>query len=304
MAFLALISLSIVLFLLHAGVIVLVIGPLTILQPTRKRPEWYAAFTNLLEPHDAGLPEETHRLRTPDGIDLHAWYIPQKRNPKGTIIYLHGVGDCKIGGIPLARYFFTQGYSVLMYDQRQHGESGGSICTYGYYEKHDVSVALDFLEERQGPGHETVAIFGTSMGAAIAIQAAAIEPRIKGIIAEASFANLRDIITDYQRRIIKLPWHFLRNAALARTQAIANFRGADVSPLTDVKNISIPLLFIHGTEDKSIDVEYSRHLYEAAHEPKRLVLIEGADHNDIWSVGGKKYLDSITTFLSDYLEKT
>ncbi len=300
MSFLALFALAAVLFLFHAGVIVLVIGPLTILQPTRKRPEWYAAFTNLLEPKDAGLPQESVTLTTRDGLVLKGWFIPQKEDSKGTIIYLHGVGDCMIGGIPLARYFYSLGYTVLLYDQRQHGQSGGTFCTYGYYEKHDVSVAIDWLESRDCGG--TVAIFGASMGAAIAIQAAAVDKRVRAIMAEASFTNLHDIIADYQRRIIKLPWHFLRNAALSRTQAIANFRGRDVSPLNDVGRLSIPILFVHGTEDSFINVEYSRLLYEAAKEPKKLVLIEGADHNDVWSVGGKKYLDALASFLNDYVE--
>jgi len=302
MSFIALLTLIAALFLFHAGVIVLLIGPLTILQPTRKQPDWYAAFTSLLEPSDAGLPQETFVLRTSDGLDLQAWYIPQKEKAKGTIIYLHGVGDCMIGGIPLARYFYSHGYSVLLYDQRQHGKSGGIFCTYGYYEKHDVTTAIDWLEQRRGPGYDTIAIFGASMGAAIAIQAAAVEPRVRAIISEASFTNLRDIIADYQRRIIKLPWHFLRNAALSRTQAIANFRGRDVSPIDNLEQLRIPILFIHGTEDSFIRVDYSRQLYEAANEPKKLVLIEGADHNDVWSTGGKKYLDAIGTFLHDHLE--
>lgn len=302
MPFLTLFLLSFVLFLFHAGVIVLLIGPLLILQPTRKQPSWYAAFTSLLEPKDAGLPQESFVLRASDGTRLQAWYVPQKEHAKGTIIYLHGVGDCMIGGIPLARYFFTAGYSVLLYDQRQHGQSGGDFCTYGYYEKHDVRTAIDWLEQRRGPGYNTIAIFGASMGAAIAIQAAAVEPRVRAIIAEASFTKLRDIIADYQRRIIKLPWHFLRNAALSRTQAIADFRGRDVSPIDDIRTLRIPVLFLHGTEDSFINVEYSKKLYEAAQEPKKLVLIEGADHNDVWSTGGKKYLDAIAAFLNDHVD--
>jgi hypothetical protein len=135
------------------------------------------------------------------------------------------------------------------------------------------------------------------MGAAIGIQAAAIEPRVRAIIAEASFTNLKDIIADYQRRIRQLPWHFLRNAALSRTQQIAHFRGKDVSPLDDVRRLTIPIMFLHGTHDTFIRSDYSRQLFEAANEPKQLCLIEGADHNDIWDVGGKKYLDAISTFL-------
>ena len=293
--------LAAILFLLHAGVIVLIIGPLIILQPSRKRPEWYARFTNLLEPRDAGLPQETLTLTMEDGTPLHCWFVPRSSDAIGTILYLHGVGDCKIGGVALSRFFFSLGYNVFLYDSRQHGESGGRYCTYGYYEKHDVRRVIDYLETRKDVAIGPIGVFGTSMGAAIAIQAAVIDPRIRVVIAEASFTSLREIIVDYQRRIIKLPWHFLRNAAMARTQRIAKFKGRDVSPLDDLARLRTPILFIHGTEDSFIRHEYSRQLFEAANEPKQLMMIEGADHNDVWTVGGKRYQDTISTFLSTYL---
>lgn len=291
-----------VLFLAHAGLIVRVIGPLIILQPTRKRPEWYARFTTLLEPKDAGLPQETLWLTMPDGTRLHAWLVQKQTDPIGTIVYLHGVGDCKIGGVALSRFFFSLGYNVFLYDSRHHGESEGRYCTYGYYEKHDVRAVIDYLESRKDLAVGPIGVFGTSMGAAIAIQAAVIDPRIKAVVAEASFTSLRDIIVDYQRRILKLPWHFLRNAAMARTQRIAKFKGRDVSPLDDVARLRTPILFIHGTEDTFIRHEYSERLYQAANDPKHLLMIEGADHNDVWTVGGKRYQDTISTFLSAHLQ--
>ncbi len=293
--------LAALLFLLHAGVIVLILGPLIILQPTRKRPEWYARFTNLLEPKDAGLPQETYTLTMPDGVGLHCWFVRRSTDPVGTILYLHGVGDCKIGGVPMARFLYSMGYNVFLFDSRQHGESGGRYCTYGYYEKHDVRVVIDHLLSRTDATIGPIGVFGTSMGAAIAIQAAVLDPRIRAVVAEASFTSLREVIVEYQRRLLKLPWHFLRNAAMARTQKIARFKGRDVSPIDDVKNLHTPILFIHGTEDAFIREDHSRQLYAAANEPKQLVLIDGADHNDISIIGGKKYHDAISSFFSAHL---
>ncbi|MCU0453183.1 MAG: alpha/beta fold hydrolase [Bacteroidetes bacterium] len=296
--------LAALLFVLHAGVIVLILGPLIILQPTRKRPEWYAKFTSLLEPKDAGLPQETFTLTMPDGVRLHCWFVKRSTMAAGTILYLHGVGDCKIGGVPMARFLYSLGYNIFLYDSRQHGESGGTYCTYGYYEKNDVQVVIDHLLGRKDAEIGPIGVFGTSMGAAIAIQAAVLDPRIRAVVAEASFTSLRDVIVEYQRRIIKLPWHFLRNAAMARSQKVARFKGREVSPIDDVSRLRTPILFLHGTDDTFIRQDHSQRLYAEANEPKQLVIIDGADHNDIWTVGGKKYQDAISTFFSTHLTDT
>jgi dipeptidyl aminopeptidase/acylaminoacyl peptidase len=211
------------------------------------------------------------------------------------------VGDCKIGGVALARLFYNHGFHVFLYDSRQHGESEGRYCTYGYYEKRDVSTVIDYVESRRDLRVGKVGIFGTSMGAAIAIQAAAIDPRIRAVVAEASFTDLRTITVDYQRRIAKLPWHFLRNVALSRSQKVAGFKARDVSPLNDVKRLTTPILFIHGTEDELVSVEYSKRLFEAAAGPKDLLLIEGANHNDVWEVGGTVYERKMIDFFERYL---
>lgn len=294
MSLLLVLILLAVLFLISAAFVILVVGPLIILQPIRRTKEWYRTFNNLLEPRDAGLPQEDVTLITEDGLHLNGWFIPAKKKPKGTIIYLHGVGDCKTAGVPLARVFHKEGFHVLLYDSREHGESEGFYCTYGYYEKNDVSVAIEFLKKRVRTG--AIGIFGTSMGAAVAIQAAAIDSRIKAVAAEAGFTDLRTISVDYQRRIVKLPWHFLRNVAMSRSQKIARFKARDVSPVNDVRKLRIPVLFIHGMEDRFIKYEYSKTLYHHANEPKDLFLVPGASHTDILEVAGPAYENKIVSF--------
>ncbi|MGD0590835.1 MAG: alpha/beta hydrolase [Bacteroidota bacterium] len=290
-----------VLFLIQAAFVLLVAGPLILLKPVRRKKEWYAQFTTFLEPKDAGLPQENVTLETFDGWKLSCWFIPQKKKTRGTIIYLHGVGDCKIAGIAFARFLYDEGFNIFLYDSRQHGESEGPYCTYGFYEKYDVSAVTRYLRSRKERKIGKIGLFGTSMGGAVAIQAAAIDSRISAVVSECSYTSLRIVFVDYQKRIIKLPWHFLRNIALVQSQKIANFKARLVSPLEDIKRVHVPILIVHGKNDSFIKSEYSKLLYDAANKPKRLLLIDNAGHNDVWEVGGAAYKDSVASFFKEHL---
>ena len=290
-----------ILFLINATFVLLVTGPLILLKPSRRKPEWYARFTDLLEPKDAGLPQENLIVNTFDGFRLHGWFIAQKQKAKGTIVYLHGVGDCRIDGIPFARALFDRGFNIFLFDLRAHGESEGYYCTYGFYEKYDIVTILSSLQSRFNTAIGKIGIYGTSMGGAIAVQAAAIDPRIAAVVSEGSFMTLRSVFVDYQKRIIKLPWHFLRNIALLQSQRMANFKARLVSPLDDIKRIHVPILIVHGKNDSFIKSEYSQKLFEAAQEPKQLLLVEGAEHTAVWKAGGVQYAETLCTFFEKHL---
>lgn len=300
MSFLLAVILVLVLFFASSAFVILILGPLILLQPHRRTKDWYARFTNILEPRTKGIPQEDVSFTTPDGVRLSGWLVIHNK-AKGTVIYLHGVGDCKIGGIELSAFLYSRGYNVFLYDSRHHGESGGKYCTYGFFEKHDVATAIDYLQQRSDCTVGKVGLYGTSMGAAVAIQAAAVDHRISAVVAEASFTTLRAIAVDYQRRLIKLPWHFLRNVALARSQKVAGFKARLVSPVDDVKRLHCPILFVHGVNDTFIDAKHSRELYDAAPEPKHLHLVDGANHNNVWDIGGERYRDALAAFLKSSL---
>ena len=241
-------------------------------------------------------------LETKEGFKLSCWFVKQPANSRGTIIYLHGVGDCKIGGIPYAQLFYHRGFNVFLYDSRRHGSSEGHYCTFGFYEKYDLSLAIDYLLSRRDARIGNIGVFGTSMGAAVALQAAAIDKRIAAVVAEASFTDLRTVMVDYQKRIIKLPWHFLRNLTMSRPQRLAYFKARLVSPIHSVQSVHKPLLFIHGTDDTRIRAEYARALYDNANQPKELFLIQKGDHTNLLNVGGSEYETRIVSFFEKNLQ--
>jgi fermentation-respiration switch protein FrsA (DUF1100 family) len=293
---------AIVAFAIAITSVIFAIGPIMVLNPRRRGEEFYRERGEPISPSDLKLPFEEFWFNNRDRQGLHAWYIPADEPVHGTIFYLHGVGDNKISGLRLAQVFHSRRFNVMLYDSRAHGRSQGRYCTYGYYEKFDVSDAIDMLTEREKSPLGNIGLFGTSMGAAVAVQAAGIEPRIRAVVAEGCFTNLRTITVDYQKRILWMPWHFLRNVAMKRSEHIAHFRHRDVSPLVSLASIHVPVLFIHGKKDARIKYQYSEQLYANAHEPKELYLIDGANHTDIHNVAQKEYEERVAGFFERWLK--
>ena len=229
-------------------------------------------------------------------MKLSCWLLRAAGEPKGTIIHLHGVSECKIVGLPLAERLHRHGYNVFLYDSRRHGDSEGTFCTYGFYEKHDTRTIISWLQ-RSGLKTGPIGLFGSSMGAAVAIQVAAIDKRVTVVIAESGFATLRTIFDDYQKRMIKLPWHYLRNLVIVRSERMAHFKASSVSPMDAVREVHVPIFILHGTEDRLIRCSYSQQLFENTGEPKELWLIKGADHSNMAEVGGEEYYRRILGFI-------
>jgi len=289
-------------FLLSATIVLFIVGPTILLQPRRRTPEFYRQLGQPLTPSDLKLPYEEINIIVDGGIKLNSWLIKSAPPAKGTVIYLHGVADCKIDGIRFAKLLHDANYNVFLYDSRRHGNSGGRFCTYGYYEKHDVVKIIDYLVSRTDITLGSIGLFGTSMGAAIALQAASIDPRIATVVSENSFATLRSIFDDYQKRMIQLPFHYLRNIVIVRSELMAKFKASDVSPMDSVKTMRIPVLFIYGTNDRLIKHSYSLMLYENANEPKEIFPIENASHNNAWSIAGVEYEKKLLGFFKNNLK--
>ena len=299
MSILLIIIFLLLIFLITCSALVFVIGPIMLLHPRRRGEDFYRNRGLPVSPSQLGLAFDDLRFTAADEeSQLSAWFIPAQE-PVGTIIYLHGVGDNKMSGLLLAKVFHDAHFHVLLYDARAHGESGGRYCTYGFHEKYDVREAVDLIrkigqEKKLVIGN--IGLFGTSMGAAVALQAAAVEPRIRSVVSEASYATLRQITVDYQKRLMRLPWHFLRNIAMKRSEIIAGFKHRMVSPLAAVSNIHVPILFIHGIEDRFIRYQYTQELFIAANDPKELWFVAGAHHSDVHDTGGKEYEERLVRF--------
>ena len=238
-------------------------------------PEWGA--NGLLHPTrrrlvaTPDLPHEDVAFRS-DGLLLKGWLFRANGARRGLIVHLHGVADNRSSGVGIAQRFVPKGYDVLTYDSRAHGESEGEDCTYGFYEKRDLSRALDAVRA------EEAVLFGSSLGAAVALQAAAEDARVRGVIAQSPFSDLETIARE------RAPW-VATSAEIAEAFAIAerkgHFRIAEVSPRLAASRIHVPVLLIHGENDRETAAAHSQRIYDALRQPRRLLLVPGADHNDV-----------------------
>lgn len=224
-----------------------------------------------------------------EGIELSGWTLPAEGPARGTVIYLHGVADNRGSSLGALRRVSSLGFDALAYDSRAHGASGGDVCTYGFYEKEDLRRVIDRV--RQGP----IVVIGTSLGAAVALQAAAEDPRIAAVAAAESFSDLRTVATE------RAPWFFTagmvrQSLALAETQG--RFLVDDVSPVRAAQRIAVPVLVIHGALDRETRPDHSRRIFDALRGPKRLLIVEGAGHNGSLTSSTWKeievWLDSVT----------
>jgi pimeloyl-ACP methyl ester carboxylesterase len=252
-------------------------------------------------PVDYSLNAEDLWVEAEPGLWLCGWHVDARRTPaRGTIVLLHGHGSCKEAMLGLAAAFSERGYNCLLYDSRAHGQSGGRFCTFGYYERRDVSRVLDEGERRFGP-LGPVAIFGSSLGGAVALQAMPVEPRIRCGVVASSFATLREIVRDYMERYSGLPFFFISDLGLARAAQIAHFRVDQVDPEAAARFIRQPVLLAHGTADRQIAFRYGERISKALKSPGSIWYpVKGAGHNSVWQIGGPAYHSRIMDFIDEH----
>jgi pimeloyl-ACP methyl ester carboxylesterase len=207
-----------------------------------------------------------------DGVELAGWVCrTTAANHKGTIVYLHGVADNRGSSVGAIGALVPLGFDVIAYDSRGHGGSEGDRCTYGYYEKRDLQRVLNQLAV------DEVILIGHSLGGAVALQAAAIEPRVRAVVAASTFSDLRTIAAE---RAFGLPAWSL-GPAFARAERDGQFVVDEVSPMRAAGAITVPVLLLHGQQDRDTSPSHSSRVFDALRAPKRLITVEHAGHNDV-----------------------
>jgi hypothetical protein len=202
---------------------------------------------------------------------LQGWRCTTREERRGTIVYLHGIADSRASAAGVVPRFLAQGFDVIAYDSRANGQSDGDACTYGYFEKQDLHRVLDTVP--RGP----IVLVGTSLGAAVALQEAAEDPRVSAIVAAETFSDLRSVATE------RAPWFFTRyaiNRAFTLAEDRGHFRVDEVSPERAAGRITVPVLLLHGALDRDTPPAHSERVLAALKGPKRLILVPGAHHNE------------------------
>src|SRR5467141_1973288 len=172
----------------------------------------------------SGGQREDFNVRAPDGVMLCGWKVSAPHPNGSWVLLFHGVADNRVGVIGQSEFLLRAGYGVVMMDARAHGASDGPMATYGWLERNDTRAIIDalvsdpsvyrakpvtlapsssvnsstsFTSSTSSTSDFHLFALGESMGAGIALQSAAADPRIEAVVAEASFASLREASYDY-----------------------------------------------------------------------------------------------------------
>ncbi|MFS8924385.1 alpha/beta hydrolase [Synechococcus sp. B60.1] len=239
---------------------------------------WFQSERLIFLPRPASYQdgEAILKLTTADGLQISAVYLP---NPAATytLLYSHGNAEDLGDILPRLRKLQQGGFSVLAYDYRGYGTSEGIPSEAGAYK--DIEAAYAYLRD-QGIPPGRILLYGRSVGGGPSVYLAAQKP-VGGLILESTFVTAFRVLT----RIPLLPFDRFDN-------------------LSRIAQINCPLLILHGTQDRLIPFWHAEALYQAARDPKRLVPIEGADHNNLLQVAGERYLPILHQFVTELVEPT
>jgi alpha-beta hydrolase superfamily lysophospholipase len=249
----------------------------------------------------AGATRSDISVRAQDGVILRGWKV-RSRSPNGDwVLLFHGVADNRAGMLGYARFLLRDGYSLVMMDARAQGASGGPVATYGWKERNDTRAIVTSLYAHDSVG--CLFALGESMGAAIALQSAAIEPRIAAVVAESSFSNLLQVSYDYAGFHIS-PWlgktiFFPADWMAVRVmEQEGGFRAEDVSPEEAVARRAFPVLLICDGNDHTIPCRHTEAIYRAAKGPKQLWIVPRAVHTGAFGEARKAFEHHVSEFFA------
>ncbi|MFA9477609.1 alpha/beta hydrolase [Phycisphaerales bacterium AB-hyl4] len=237
---------GLLLLLLLALLLILTAGAFAIACRLRRPPRktYAVALARGLptDPEQIGRPSTELTLRLANGHDSPAWLIPGDQPQGPVVILIHGFGDSRLGQLTWAHLFTPHASQLLLFDLPGHGEADGT-CQLGTREADDIINILDQIDTTQG-----VVLFGYSMGAGIAIAAAASQdPRIKAVIADGPYPRWHQPVANFLRArrwpvVLLLP---LTAVALR----LLNPRWQPYDRVEQARHLSCPLLVLHGRHD-------------------------------------------------------
>jgi pimeloyl-ACP methyl ester carboxylesterase len=211
---------------------------------------------------------------------------PAMQPPKGTILVLHGIYARSLWMLGAANSLAKAGYRAVLVDSRGHGRSTGDYATYGIQEARDLSQLIDVLQQR-GLVSGQIGAFGHSYGATTSIHLAAVDPRVRAVVATSPFSSMREEVPQYGQAMVPGIGVVLSDEtiqeAIDEAGRRAGFDPDEASAVKAIRQTTAQVLLIHGKNDRVTPYEQSLHLHEAARDHSELVLVPLHGHTTIWA---------------------
>lgn len=251
-------------------------------------------------PERYGVTYEKVSFRSSDGLTLSGWFVPSPSGGDKTLLVCHGWGDNK--GEILEQTLFlnrTEGFNMLYFDFRGHGESEGDQVTMGKMELLDFAAAMDYLRKERPRNAANLGVFGLSMGAAVAAMALPGYPEIKAAVLESPFADFREVGRRWAWHNLRVPYFPVIMTLMYMARLRSGHHDIDrFSPLAYLPSAKTPLLIIAAERDGIMPPADVLRLYGAAPEPKEYWMVPGATHAKCRQAAPADYEARVAKFLS------
>lgn len=248
------------------------------------------------------LEYETISINARDGKRLYArYYHVQDGAPLQ--IQIHGYHGNPLrdfcGGHKIAR---EAGHNTLVIDQRCHGKSDGHTITFGIRERQDCLCWIHYALDRFGKETQ-IFLSGVSMGAATVLMASELDlpKNVIGIIADCPYSSPEAIIRKVSKDMglpPKVMFPFVRLGA----RIYGRFNINEASAVTAVRNAKVPILLLHGDDDRFVPCDMSQEIFDACKSRKRLEYFSGAGHAISYIVETEKYEKIVSEFIEECME--
>ena len=240
------------------------------------------------------------------GLNLAGWYIPGDPNAP-FVILTHGLNGCKCSPriLTVAGMLHENGFNVLAYDMREHGESDieDGRAAIGNEEYQDLLGAWDWLVNEKGVDPKRIGVFGESLGAGTTLIAFGQEPRIAAAFVDSPYSDLPQIINEELSRNHYPTW--LKWGAIFDARLVAGDNLVAFSPQDAINNdAGRPIFIVHGTNDERINVHHTQQLAALAKQTNANVTVwmpEGVGHVMAEFEMPDEYEQKIVSFFQDAL---
>lgn len=240
-------------------------------------------------------------ITSKDGFKLKGYLYNKNPISKKVILITHGYTVNHIICTQFMKMFFELGFNVLLIDVRAHGKSEGKYTTYGIKEREDMSLWINKIKEIYGD-NILLGLHGQSMGGATVLMCSKIRNDINFIISDCPYSNGRDILR-YKFKQSNVPFFPIYQLVNFKIKSKYGFDMDDVSPIDDIKESKVPVLFIHGTSDTTTPPWMSKEMYKTKSGANdKLLLVKDGKHVGAFAKDREGYTKIVKEFIKKVIE--
>ncbi|MBO1306438.1 alpha/beta hydrolase [Enterococcus sp. 669A] len=241
----------------------------------------------------------TWELKSEDGLDLSAIYLPADSDQKKTAIIAHGYMGKAEDMAQYAELYHSLGYNVLLPDARGHGSSEGDYIGFGWDERKDYQQWIQEVLDKTN-ADESIVLHGVSMGAATVMMTSGEElpDNVKAIVEDCGYTSAKDELSYQLKQMFNLPQFPLIQVTSLITKIRAGYFFGEADAVKQLQKNTTPMLFIHGDKDDFVPFFMLDEVYDATDAPKEKYVVPDAGHAQAMSKDPAKYKETVANFLA------